>query len=173
MDKQLKKTSRAEQLAQSAKSIVELNELELDKECVRLPSDYLKYAVLSADLKKKVDLRKGELELAEARLSKLIRDTPGKYGMDKVTEASISACILTQEEYQTAVRLLNAAKHEQEVCQAIVWALEHKKRSLSLLVDLHGMGYFANPEISERGREVLKKMTQDNVRPRRRTMDQD
>jgi hypothetical protein len=50
------------------------------------------------------------------------------------------------------------------MAQAVVWALEHKKRSLTLLVELHGMGYFSAPKISPEGKAAVEDMTKRRVR---------
>lgn len=160
------------ELADIDPTIVNIDQLALDKECVRLPSDYLKYALASADLKQEVDNRKARLDTVESEMSKHVRNTPGKFGLEKVTESAIKEVILTSEPYQKALAKLNNAKHTLERNQAVVWALEHKKRSLVLLVDLHGMGYFADPKLSEVGKRVVEQMTKESVRPRRRAMEE-
>lgn len=153
---------------QRAREIVALNELELDKECVRLPSDYLKYAHRTAEARQSVEQAKAEMALVEAEVSRAVRATPGKYGIEKETEKSISAAIESNKRYLEAAALVRKAQYEYELAQAVVWALEHKKRALTLLVDLHGMGYFSNPKLSPEGRRAVENMTKEAVRPRRR-----
>lgn len=152
--------------------IVKIDQLALDKECVQLPSDYLKYALAAADLKQMVDERKSYLDTVEADMAKRVRDRPAKYGLEKVTEAAIREAVQTSQQYQKALTELNHAKHTLDRAQAVVWALEHKKRSLVLLVDLHGMGYFADPKLSKVGQKVVEQMTKESVRPRRRSMEE-
>ena len=156
---------------EAALAVVRINELELDKECVRLPGDYLKYAHLAVDQKRDVDEAKATLDMVQADIGKKVRDMPAKYGLEKVTEAGIQSAVLTSEDYQKALARLNRRKHQQERTQAVVWSLEHKKRSLTLLVELHGMGYFSNPKLSEKGKAAIQDMTA--TRPRRKAMDQD
>lgn len=151
-------------MREEAESVVQISENNLDLECIRLPNQYLQWAHKSADAKRDVDERKNQLEVIDAELSKEIRADPGSFGLEKVTEASIASIILTQPRYQKALTRLNNAKHEADLIQAVVWALEHKKRTLTLLVELHGMGYFANPKVSERGREAVENMTKRKVR---------
>jgi len=145
-------------------SIVSINELELDRECIRLPSDYLKYAIESANQKRKVDGLKAQMDVVQSETSSTIRKNPEKFGLEKVTESGLSAAVLLQSDYQTAQEDLINARHQQELAQAVVWAVECKKRSLTLLVELHGMGYFSNPKISERGKEAVEEMTKRKVR---------
>jgi len=140
-------------------SVVAIDENTLDKECIKLPTDYLKYAHKSANAKRDVDELKAELDVIQAELSKKIRDEPTVYGLEKVTESAISTTVITLPAYKAKLKELQDARHEADLAQAVVWALEHKKRTLTLLVELHGMGYFANPKISERGREAVDDMT--------------
>jgi hypothetical protein len=145
-------------------SVVQIDEHNLDKECIRLPSDYLKFAHLAADAKRDVDEIKNRLEVVQADLSKEIRAKPEDFGLDKVTETAISSTILTQPRYQKGLGRLQEAKHKADLAQAVVWALEHKKRTLTLLVELHGMGYFSSPKISEAGKQAVEDMTKRKVR---------
>lgn len=143
---------------------VQIDPDNLDKECLKLPSQYLQAAHASAEAKRDVDEAKNALEVVEAELSASIRTTPSKYGLESVTEKSIAAKILLQKEYQRALRTLTGKRHEAELAQALVWALEHKKRSLTLLVDLHGMSYFSSPDPSPEGRRHLQERVKRSVR---------
>ena len=147
-----------------AESVVQINELQLDKECIRLPSDYLKYASAAADSKRDVSQAKAELDVIEADLSRSIREHPAKYGLEKETQAAVAAAVILQPEYARALKLLHKAQHQSALADAVVWALEHKKRSLTLLVDLHGMGYFAAPKITPKGKEAVEQMTKQRTR---------
>jgi hypothetical protein len=154
------------ELPEEARGVVQIDEHNLDKECIRLPGDYLKWAHAAAEAKRDADERKARLAVIHADLSKLIRDTPGKYGMEKVTEAGLAAAVLLQEPYQKAQARLRQANYESDMTQAVVWALEHKKRSLTLLVDLHGMGYFSSPKVTKAGRAAVEEMSQRRVKRR-------
>jgi len=168
-----KSNGPGESLAERSESIVQINPLELDRECVRLPSDYVEVALEAADLRKRLDELKAEQEVLEADLAKDIRSNPGSYGLEKVTEAAVSACITANSKVQTLAEKTARAKHRLDIAQAVISALEAKKRSLTLLVELHGMSYFAGPNLSDKGRQVVERMTKENVRPRRRAMEQD
>lgn len=145
-------------------SVVSIDEHNLDKECIRLPGDYLKYSTQSANQKWKVDKLKASLSVIQAEAASRIRRRPEKYGMDKATESGITAAVQMDATYQAAADALIDAQHQLELSQAVVWALEHKKRSLTLLVELHGMGYFSTPKISRQGKEAVEEMTKSNVR---------
>lgn len=150
----------------ASQAVVQIDELNLDKECIRLPGDYLKWAHLSADAKREVDELENRLKVVQADLAKDVRANPEDFGLDKVTESGLAAVVLTLPGYQKALVRVQEARHQAELVQAVVWALEHKKRTLTLLVELHGMGYFSSPKVSERGREAVEEMTKRNVRRR-------
>lgn len=145
-------------------SVVEIDEDNLDKECIRIPSDYLKFAHQAVNAKRDVDEAKARLDVIEAELSKEIRAAPADFGIEKVTETAITGAITMSPRYQKSVQKLNEFKHKAELAQAVVWALEHKKRSLTLLVELHGLGYFSSPKISKEGKQAVEDMTKRKVR---------
>ncbi len=132
-----------------------------------MPNDYLKFAHLAADLRRDLDEAKSRLEVTQAKLGQQIRSKPEEYGLEKVTEAGVSGVILTLGKYQEASQEVIKVRHELEIAQAAVSALEVKKRSLTLLVELHGSSYFASPKLSSAGREAVDDMTKRRVRTRR------
>src|SRR3990167_3369038 len=156
--------SKREERQAGEDSVVLIDENNLDKECIRLPFDYLKFARLAADAKRDVDEAKASLDVTQAEIAKKIRLKPEDYGLDKVTEAAISTAILLQGEYVEAQDILIRSRHRYDLHQAVVWALEHKKRTLTLLVELHGMGYFSNVKMSKEGKEAVEEMTKTKVR---------
>lgn len=147
-------------------SVVGINEHALDKECISLPTNFLKFAHLAAEARRDVIEAKAELDLVEADLAKHVRDNPGAYGLEKVTETAIASTVLRSPKYQTALKAVHKAQHEAEMHSAVVSALEHKKRALTLLVELHGMSYYSDPKISKRGKEAVETMTKRHVRRR-------
>lgn len=149
---------------ESTPSIVLIDENNLDRECIRLPGDYLKYALKSADLKQTLSEAAAAVKVTQAEASTRIRDNPAKHGIEKVTETAIAVAVLQDEGYQAAVTAEREAQHDLDTAQAVVWALEMKKRSLTMLVDLHGMGYFSSVKGSAEGKEAVQKMTQRAVR---------
>src|SRR6266545_187348 len=125
-------------------SVVSIDENHLDRECICLPTDYLRAAHQAAGAKRDVAELSAALSVVEAELSKAIRSSPQTFGLEKVTESAISNILICYPKYQTAKKEVVGAQYEADLAQALVWALEHKKRSLTLLVELHGMGYFSS-----------------------------
>ena len=146
--------------------ITEIDKDNLDLECIRLPSSYRQFAFLAAEAKRDVQEAKAQLDVVQAELAKQIRATPGKYGVEKLTETALQGIVITQKRYKEAQAYLFKCQHRAEMCSATVWALEHKKRALTLLVDLHGMGYFAEVKMNRDGKEAVENMTRRKIRKR-------
>lgn len=134
---------------------ISISETELDKEWVEQPKLFFKYATQLADAKNKVAECKATLELNEAELAKMIRDAPEDFNMIKITEASLEACVKRQKAYQKSLQRLNNAKHDQDIVQAAVDALDHRKKALENLVHLFSMNYFSTPKASENSRDRI------------------
>lgn len=138
-------------------SVVEIDPLALDKECIKQPSLILQAATTLADIRERVSELKAELDVLEADLQRRIRATPIKYGCDeKVTEKAIASAVILQESYREKQGEIRSCQHRAELAAAMVEALDHKKRSLTLLVELHGMGYFGEVKTSIEGRDAVK-----------------
>ena len=71
----------------------------------------------------------------------------------------IGKAIILAEEYQYAQKLVFIAKHRVDVLSGAVTALDHRKKALENLVDLHGRNYFSTPRIDTRhlGSEGIEK----------------
>lgn len=147
-------------------AIVQIDKYRLDKECVRLPGDYLKWSTRSADLKRDLDEATAQVKVVQAEMSETVRSNPEDFNIEKVTEAAIAAAVLQSSTVQKAQAKVREIQHELDLSQAVVWALEHKKRSLTLLVELHGAGYFSDVKPSERGSESVKKSRKDRKEDR-------
>lgn len=149
---------------ESYDKLVEIDPDRLDKECLRLPTQVLHHAEAAAQAKFDLDESKSKLEVVEADFRRQVRDKPGHFRLDKVTEGAINEVVVMLPDYQKAVARVNRAKHNLEIHQAVLTALEHKKRSLTLLVELHGIGYFGEVKPSPRAREAVENITRKRVR---------
>jgi len=154
-------------MKQEAERITEIDKDNLDVECVALPSAYRRYAFMAAEAKRDVQEAKAELDVVQAGLSQKARATPSVFGIEKVTETAITSAVMCHKAYQDAQKVLFKAQHTYEMCNAVVWALEHKKRALTLLVELHGMGYFADVKTSPEGKAAVTDAMIAKVRRRR------
>ena len=124
---------------------LEIDPLRLDDEWVDQPRTYHAWAVRAADAQAAFDRAKSELDLVTADLGKQIRDNPQEFGLAKVTEGSIEEAIKTQSIYAHAVEDMNERRHAMGIAQAAVQALDHRKRALSMLVELWVRDYYSRP----------------------------
>lgn len=143
-----------------------INEFELDKEWVNQPRLFLKWAERLAGARKRVEEAKNELNVVRADLDFEIRSNPEKYDLPKVTETSIGATILKQQEYAIAEKALTQAKYEEGMLEAAVEALRQRKNALENLVELHVAGYFSNPRAPEGTKEEVDEMEKRELRRR-------
>lgn len=142
-----------------------IDELRLDQECIKQPQLYFTYAQQAADARRELDECKSVLDVASAELSKEIRKNPTKYGLnDKPTEASINSTISLQKRYREAHDAIVDASHRVAVLGAAVTALEHRKRALTLLVNLKGQEFYSEPKVSEKGKTAVSESVKAHTR---------
>lgn len=156
-------------MPEEKESFIDIDELALDKEWIEHPGLYLKWARKSAEARLKMAEAKAQLEVDEALLSKAIRDKPENFGIQKVTEPVIESTIKLQQSYQKSLRNLNEAKYSVDKIQAVVDALEHRKKALENAVTLHIQGYTAEPrtrnkEINDRYNELGRKKLREGTK---------
>ena len=142
---------------EAAHDVVSIDEHNLARECIRLPRHYLQYAHLAAEARRDIDELKSALEVVESDLKQDMRRNPDKYDLEKTTEKGIDSLVSSQPKYKKALARLQDARNDAEMLQAVVAALEHKKRSLSLLVEMEGRAYYAEPKITPEGKKAVIK----------------
>lgn len=145
----------------------EIDVNELDREWVGQPELFHTYAIQAADARLALDEAKAQLDITRAEIDKDIRDRPAHYDLEKVTETALLSVLLLQPMHQKAVRAVNKAKHDLDIVQAAVTALDHRKKALENLVFLHGQNYFSTPRVS--GDSVAKMKESAKKRTRSRT----
>lgn len=130
----------------------------LDVEATVQAELYFKWASLAREAREEMDMAKLNLEITEAKLSKKVREKPAEFGVRKVTEGSISIAVKTHPDYAEAYKDHIKAKSEYEILIKAEQAMEQKKRSIELLVQLHGREYFAGPNAPHTPGELWKKV---------------
>lgn len=131
-------------------------ELKLDIDPLKLDEEWLMQATMReawgvklADAMYELDEAKASLSVIDAEVDQEIRDDPESYGLAKVTEAALSKAVLASRLHVDGVKKVNKARHRVEVLRAAVDGLEHKKRALTMLVELHGQEYYASPKMPQ------------------------
>ena len=118
----------------------------LDKEWMKQPMLYSKYAKALADARREMDEAKNVLEVTKAEVSLVVRQNPENFGLAKITEASLSQVVDCSDKVKSAVSNHIEARHHHEVLQAAIGAMDHKKKALESLVSLWLADYFATPK---------------------------
>jgi hypothetical protein len=126
---------------------MEIDETSLDLEWLDQAKLMVKMTRLQANKQKLEELAKESAEFTEAEMDKKVRMNPEKFGIDKVTEASVKSAVLTSDEYTDARKAYINAKFENTVAKGAVKACENRKDALENLVKLHGQSYFAGPRV--------------------------
>jgi hypothetical protein len=152
-------------------NFLSIDKLRLDKEWLGQAELYYEYAKKAEDARLEYDQAKAALDLVEAEVNHAIRTEPTKYGLpEKPTESAIKALVPKRPRFVEAQKLMFEAKHEAGVLAAAVVALEHRKRALTMLVELHGRNYFSNPAMtsSEHLRDAARESSKVETRAKGR-----
>lgn len=140
---------------------LEIDRLRLDDEWSNQPSQYYVWAKKVAEAQLEFDGLKSDQSLTFAELDKEIRDNPEEYGVSKLTESVVDSTVRLQKEFIASSAALNKARYKLSVAEAAVQALEHRKRALTMLVELWIHEYYADPSfkpLTEGGEEFQKHM---------------
>jgi len=142
---------------------------QLDVECAMQGELYFKWAEKSVEARKTMDRAKFNMEVVGAVLASKIRKNPDKYKLEKATADAVKATVDSHKDYKGAQDAYLDARADQTLLEQAVMAMEHKRRMLVTLVQLHGQEYFAGPAVprsltdayterkKERSKEVVKK----------------
>ena len=139
------------------KENLEIDAFNLDSEWLNQPCRFFDVSEQLADAKKELDLVKLSLEVTEAELYKDVKENPDNYGLDKVTEKAIDACVKDSNKYKDAVKEVIDKKHEVDIFSSAVTAFEHRKKALENLVYLQTQQYYAEPKTSKSNEEKVEK----------------
>lgn len=136
-----------------SRDFIAIDRHRLVDEAEEQPKRYYEYAKKLADAKLEKEREEAALDLIRAKLDLDIRSNPTEYNLEKVTEPAIKACILDQKKYKNQLEAVMQAGHLVNVLQAGVTALDHRKRMIEKIVDLHGQNYFAAPRMKRKDRK--------------------
>ena len=145
-------------------TFISIDQNALDKEWLRQPELMYDYSVQLADARSAMDLAKNKAEVVYAQLDADIRANPTQYGINKISETAIKNAIASEKAYRISQRKVLETRHELDILQAAVTALDHKKQALQNLVTLHGQSYFSSPSASATGKAALEDITKQSVR---------
>jgi len=133
-------------------SFLDIDPMRLDEEWLEQPKLYFVWAEKAATARQELDNAKTGIDIARAQADRRIRKDPEKYGLkESPTESSISAKVQLDAAVQEANTAYSDARLAADVAQAAVTALEHRKRALTMLVELHQSSYFSEPRAPSKG----------------------
>lgn len=138
-------------------SYSKIDKYALDEEWERITDDVETVTAKLAKMKQRAADAKAEFERVTAVQTLKARSEPDKFGLDKVTDASVEAAVVASEPYQEAQKALNKARFRVDQLQGDVDTLSTKKKALEDLVQLHFQSYFSGkPRDKRRPDEVRK-----------------
>lgn len=147
-----------------------VRELRLDIDEHELPEEWkgqaalmLDYGIQLADAMQEEDEARAALDVAKAKLDGQIRANPGAYDVSKVTEASVTAAILTQPAYTAAEKRKATATHAKRLLSAAVDAIGHRKSALQGLTDLFLKQWHADPKAPSQPHQ-LREAVEEHVK---------
>ena len=165
-DKKKKKDKRTKNRNRDDdRPILSIDLFRLDEEWIEQPELFHTYAQKLADANSEFDTAKAGLEVTKAELDREIRQNPDSFELSKLTEPLITSTVLIQPEYSKANRILIEARHTRDILQATVNALDHRKKALEKLVELHGRDYFAVPTDRTKSMDGVEK---DSIQKKRK-----
>jgi len=148
------------------KDIFELDLLTLDTLWLEQPQLVAQHGRELANAKDKLERSKAGLDVARAEVENMITADPEKFGLAKTTVSAINAAVEVHPDITSARDRLFKNKHKVDLLQALMTALDHRKRALEGLVSLHGQQYFASPRLDENGRKAVTDQTRRSVKER-------
>lgn len=122
---------------------LEIDPLRLDQELIGQASQFYLWSHKTADAQMRYDGAKSALSLLTAQLGLEIRRKPESAGLTgKPTNDVVDAVVFSRPEYIEAQQVVDKARHDLGLYKSAVDALEHRKRALTLLVDLWTREYY-------------------------------
>lgn len=121
---------------------------QLDAVAARIPKRMFDWGIALADIKKRVKQQQRRVKSVFAELDIAVRRNPQEYGLEKVTEASVTAVIEVNELYKEAVDRAIQLEYNKEVIENYLQSLSEMGREIRNLTELFAHMYWAKPNTS-------------------------
>jgi len=144
--------------------LFDLSLFRLDQHWLEQPAMVADYGRQHADARDEMDRAKANLDVTRAEALKDISANPDEHGIVKTTDKAVAAAVDAHEEVVAAQEILRRKSHHLNLTQAVLNALEHRKKALENLVLLHGRDYFSEPQADRKGHESLEDRRKQRVR---------
>lgn len=134
--------------------ILNINPNRLDEEWNEQPKLIFEYSCQVADARQELEEADREMKIHMAELGLRIRENPADYGLEKVTEPAVKQVLETRltDHYQTIAK----KRHNLDVLQAMVEALQHRKHGLENTVKLFMVGYMGEPKTDKEAKTEME-----------------
>lgn len=144
----------------------------LDDEWIAQPKMCLVWSLQLENAEDDFEAAKTNFEVVKAEVELEIRNNPercdelpeGAVEKNKVTEKMVASAMIRQTKYAEAQQEWIQAKYRVGVLRAAVKSIDHRKKALEKLVDLHGQQYFASPRASDRSKEAVDEIEKRHIR---------
>jgi len=148
-----------------------IDKFALDTEWERQPMLFMDWVERSTDSLIERDRKKEQLDFVKAELDSAIRISPENFGIVKVTESAISSAIILDKKFRDIQNEYSEARKNAMIIAGAREAMEHKKKALESMTSLWIAGYYADPKIPTKAREIASEQTTESLRSklRRRT----
>jgi hypothetical protein len=149
---------------------VEIDPLRLEEEWTNHSQLVLNASDAVARLQFEFDRAEAEFEKKAAEVAQDVRQDPEIHGVVKTTDKAIESAVVLSPLYQAALKKVHEAKWRLGEAKGASTALEHRKRALSLLVELYIRDYYSDvkkrsteekEEIRSRGRNRLQELRRE------------
>lgn len=124
---------------------LKINPQELDVEWLRQPEIFHKYSNEKVFKQQVLDRAKDALEFIRAETAKAIRNNPGRFGLDKVTEASLQETLTLHKGCRDMAEKVFQAKEDLDYCWVQINSLDQRRATLENLSKLYNGEYFSGP----------------------------
>lgn len=154
---------------------LDIDKHRLDEEWAEQPNQFYYWSIKAANAQLAYDAAKSELALQAAKLDREIREDPSAFGVGKINNDVVEAAVLQQPEYKAHQKTVGLRYNELLHYRAAVDALEHRKRALTMLVELYTREYFADSHSrkSELTEDEIREVRQRGQRKWRQQMKQE
>ena len=141
----VKQSNRGKAMSEEVELRVEIDPLRLEWEWTHHSEQVSHFAREEADAQFKYDQAAAKLDVRKAEIDLEVRESPADFGLSKLTETTVAAAVGSHPDVKIGVKRVIDARHERDIARAALRALEHRKRALSMLVELWVREYYASP----------------------------
>lgn len=145
-----------------------IDENQLEKEWVTQPEMFHDVALALAEAKDVYAKAKARIDVVKAEVDLEFQRDPEAFGFAKVTVALAKTVVDSDVRVVKTIREAIDAKHEVDVLDAAVFAMDHRKKALESLVSLWLADYFSTPRADKASTQKLDDKRKREVRSRGR-----